>query len=327
MSSPQDPGGTPLDALHVGDQAVIPGESRRIEIPVARLPATQTYLNLSVEVIRGIHPGPTLWLSAAIHGDELNGIEIIRQVRQLVRAEDLHGTLLLAPIVNSFGFINESRYLPDRRDLNRSFPGSKRGSLASRMARIFLDEVVMKCSHGIDLHTGSDGRTNLPQIRAELDDPEVRRCAAAFAAPVTLQSSTRDHSLRSAAAQAGKHVLLYEAGEALRYQRFAVKAGVLGVSRVMNCLGMLAEHPDQAGEAPATHFSPGSQWVRARTSGLLRIVCRPGDRVTDGQVLGTISDAFGDMNTRVKATQDGIVIGMTQNPQVRRGDALVHVAR
>ena len=327
MPPSQDPEPAQDQVLVIGDQPIRPGATQRVEIPVARLPATQTYLNLSVEVIRGRRPGPTLWLSAAIHGDELNGIEIIRQVRQRVTAKELSGTLLLVPIVNSFGFINESRYLPDRRDLNRSFPGSKRGSLASRMARIFLDEVVMKCSHGIDLHTGSDGRTNLPQIRAELDDPEVHRCAEAFAAPVTLQSSTRDHSLRSAAAQAGKHVLLYEAGEALRYQRFAVKTGVLGVSRVLNCLGMVADHPDESGESPQTHFSPGSQWVRARTSGLLRIACRPGDRVTDGQVLGTISDAFGDMNTKVKATQDGIVIGMTQNPQVRRGDALVHVAR
>ncbi|MEQ8963814.1 MAG: succinylglutamate desuccinylase/aspartoacylase family protein, partial [Coleofasciculus sp. C2-GNP5-27] len=156
------------ETLTIGGITVAPGERKRTEIPVARLP-TQTLLSLPITVINGVEAGPRLWISAAIHGDEINGVEIIRQVLERINPSQLHGVLIAVPIVNVFGFIEQSRYLPDRRDLNRSFPGSPRGSLASRLADLFMTEVVSRCTHGIDLHTAAQHRTNLPQIRANLD--------------------------------------------------------------------------------------------------------------------------------------------------------------
>jgi predicted deacylase len=184
--------------LRIGDTLVQPGSTGRVDLPVARLP-TQTHLSLPVAIIHGARPGPTLWLSAALHGDEIGGVEIIRRVLSRVSAPRLDGSLIAVPIVNVFGFISQSRYLPDRRDLNRSFPGSARGSLAARLAHLFMTEVVKQCTHGIDLHTGSSHRRNLPQIRADLDDPDTRRIATAFGATVMIHSRVRDGSLREAA--------------------------------------------------------------------------------------------------------------------------------
>jgi predicted deacylase len=260
------------------------GKRKRVEIPVARLPATQVFLNLPVEVVHGKKHGPCVWLSSTIHGDELNGIEVVRQVRQQIKAVELRGTLLLVPIVNSFGFLEESRYLPDRRDLNRSFPGSKRGSLAGRLASIFMEQVVGPCSHGIDLHTAATHRCNLPQIRANLEDEETRRCALDFAAHLSVHSPERDGSLRSAASALGKHVLLYEAGEAQRYDDYAIQTGVAGVLRVLRGLDMLDGEGDEL-----TRVSPiarSTRWIRARASGLLRLNFRLGDQVSKGERLG-----------------------------------------
>ena len=193
--------------IEIAKENVPPGKSRHIDIPVSRLP-TQTLLSLPVKVVNGIQPGAKLWLSAAIHGDELNGVEIIRQVLDRIDAQKLRGTLITVPIVNVFGFIDQSRYLPDRRDLNRSFPGSETGSLASRLANLFLREVVDKSTHGIDLHTAAIHRTNLPQIRCNLKDGETYNFAKAFNAPIMLHSDTRDGSLRRAATKKGIPVLL-----------------------------------------------------------------------------------------------------------------------
>lgn len=314
--------------LVIGGVIVPPGSRREVEIPVAKLPASSVYVTLDVEVLRGSEPGPHLWLSAAIHGDELNGIESIRRVRQAVGPELLRGTLVLVPIVNAFGFINQSRYLPDRRDLNRSFPGSSRGSLAGRLASILTREVVSNCDYGIDLHTGSDHRTNLPQIRADLDDAEARRCALAFGAPLAVHSRTRDGSLRMAAAELGKHVLLHEAGEALRFDEDAIRSGADGTLRVMAALGMIDESSLGSGlllsEAPSV--ARATRWVRARSSGLLQLQVAGGARVERGDVLGRIRDAFGTIEARVTAPAAGMVIGYTRNPQVRQGDAVVHLA-
>ena len=174
----------------IRDVVAAPGTLVTLELPVANLPI-HTMLHLPLTVVNGADDGPRLLLSAALHGDELNGMEIIRQVLDLVRPESLRGLLLCAPIVNVFGFVNQSRYMPDRRDLNRAFPGSKSGSLASQLARLFLDEVVSRCSYSIDLHTAAPPRTNLPQVRCNLDDPETRRCAEAFGAPIRINSRVR----------------------------------------------------------------------------------------------------------------------------------------
>jgi uncharacterized protein len=311
-------------ALQVGDTTIYPGQRQQIDLPVARLP-TQTLLSLPITVINGTRSGPCLWLSAAIHGDELNGVEIIRQVLEQVKPKALCGTLLAVPIVNVFGFIEQSRYLPDRRDLNRSFPGSTRGSLASRLAHLFMNEVVSHCTHGIDLHTAANHRTNWPQIRANLDDPETYRCAQAFNAPLMLHSNTRDGSLRQAAAQQGIPILLYEAGEALRFDPHGIQVGVTGILQVMTLLGMLPQRslPEQTESLELRE----SRWVRASRSGILHRQVELGQQVTKRQPMGLISDILGKTKVKVYAPYTGVVVGHTQIPLVNNGDGIFHIAR
>lgn len=314
----------PLPApLRLAGENIPSGERRRIEVPTGSL-ATGTTLSLPVEVLHGTRPGPRLWLSAAIHGDELNGIEIIRQVLADSAPGRLAGSVVAVPIVNVMGFIQESRYLPDRRDLNRSFPGSGRGSMASRLAHLFMTEVVDGCTHGIDLHTGSDGRTNLPQLRADLEDPETANMARAFGAPVIVHAAVRDGSLRAAATNRGARVLVYEGGEALRFNRSPIEAGVAGVLRVMKHLGMRTSAPDPPANPPLV--SRSTAWVRAGRAGLVRLEVEPGSRVEKGARVGVIKDAFGEGVLKVRASRSGLVIGITRRPTVNRGDALVHIA-
>jgi len=309
--------------IEIAGQRVSPGERKRVEMPVARLP-TETWMSLTAEVVHGRRTGPCLWLSAAVHGDELNGIEIIRQVLEQVDPRKLRGTVIAVPVVNVYGFINESRYLPDRRDLNRCFPGSGSGSLASRLAHIFMTEVVQKATHGIDLHTGSNHRSNLPQIRADLSQEETRRCAEAFGAPVMISAQTRDGSLRQAAANLGKPVLVYEAGEPFRFDSAAIELGVRGVLRVMSALHM--RNPIKRRRPLVTVEVAKSTWVRARRSGLVRLQVALGQRVVAKQPLGVIADAFGDQQMAVRAPTNGVVIGFTNNPLVHQGNAVVHLA-
>ena len=307
--------------LTIGGQEVLPGRKASIELPVATLPTGSSF-SLPLSVVHGARPGPTVWLSGAIHGDELNGVEIIRLVLRELRARNLAGTVIAAPVVNVFGFITGSRYLPDRRDLNRSFPGSRRGSLASRLAHLFMTEVVDRADVGIDLHTGSHHRSNLPQVRCATDDPTTMALARSFAAPITMHAALRDGSLRAACVKRGIPILLYEAGEAHRFDEFAIDAGVAGVLRVLAQLEMRAD----GDTAPATRLVEASSWVRARRSGLFRLTTSLGARVARGDELGAIADAHGQSRGRVQAPFEGIVIGVTRNPQVSQGDALVHVA-
>lgn len=309
--------------MEIGGTTVERGERRRMEIPVARL-ATGNLLSLPVEVLRGTSPGSRIWLSGAVHGDEVVGVEIIRRVMERLEPGAVSGDVISVPIVNVFGFISESRYLPDRRDLNRAFPGREDGSLAARLAHLFMEEVVRTCDYGIDFHAGSDDRSNLPQVRADLDDEETRRCALAFSAPVALHAGLRDGSLRQAAAEEGAHVLLYEGGEARRIGSRAVEAGVEGTLRTLEALEM-CETGAPAG--PDCVESRASRWVRASRSGILHLDVGLGARIDEGDRMGLIFNSFGDRKAVVRSRTRGIVIGRTRNPLVSRGDALVHVAR
>ena len=303
--------------------SVAPGTRRSVELPVASLP-TDTSLSISVGVVNGLRPGPTLWLSGVVHGDELNGIEIIRQVLRHVHPRQLSGTILAVPIVNVFGFLNETRNLPDRRDLNRSFPGSVRGSLTAQLAHRFVTDVVKRSDAGIDYHTGSDHRTNLPQLRIDLSIPEVERMGRAFAAPVTVNASYRDGSLRTWCSRQGIPILVYEGGEANRFNDASIKAGVDGTMRVLVELGMWSE---PVLEAPApTLVVEHSHWERARRSGIVRIDVLPGQRVERGEVMGIIAGALGDRPAMVRASTPGVVLGYSRHPMASQGDALVHLA-
>jgi predicted deacylase len=325
MAAERAPSGTGDEPLVVAGTAVATGTRINVEIPVARLP-TDTWMSMAVSVVHGTNSGPYLWLTGAVHGDELNGVEIIRQVLERIDPKTLNGAVIAVPVVNVFGFINESRYLPDRRDLNRSFPGTANGSLASRLAHLVMSEVVAPCSYGIDLHTGSDNRTNYSQIRADLDDEETLRIAEAFGAPVMIHARMRDGSLREAATTVGCHVLLYESGEASRFDDEPIEVGVRGVLGVMAALGMREDdHHDTVTRHESVRVD-STRWVRARRGGVLRLSVHTGGRVTRGETIGIIGDAFGESTTKVKATADGIVIGHTRHPLVSQGDGVVHIA-
>ncbi|MDT0203393.1 succinylglutamate desuccinylase/aspartoacylase family protein [Nocardioides sp. AE5] len=312
------------ESFAIGNVRVRAGSAKEVELPITRL-VTGGDVNLPVRVVHGREPGPVAWVNAAIHGDEVNGVEVIRQALATLSPKTFRGTLLAVPVVNVLGFLAGDRYLPDRRDLNRSFPGSSRGSLASRIAHLFMTEVVSKCEVGIDLHTAADRRTNLPQIRADLDDPATRELAEAFGAPVMLHAKLRDGSLRQAARDAGARVLLYEAGEALRFEEDPIAVGVAGVRRVLATMGMIDDE-DAGGERVMPVECRASGWVRARGTGILHMEAHLGDRVEEGQRLGGLSDTFGRRVRLVHADRPGIVVGLTRAPIVNAGDALVHIA-
>ncbi len=312
------------DNLEIAGEIVPAGTMQRLELSVARL-VTGSWLSLPLVVLNGQYEGPSMCLSAAIHGDELNGMEIIRQVISQIDPKTLKGRIIAVPIVNVFGFLEQSRYMPDRRDLNRSFPGSAKGSLTSRLAHLFLDKVMSHCNYAIDLHTGSNHRINLPQIRANLDDPETLNCAEAFAAPIILDAKERDGSLRQAAVKRDITVLLYEAGESHRLNIEAIEVGVAGVLRVMVFLDMLTKQIPK-GEKNILKAKT-STWVRAGNSGVFYSDIELGQWVEKGSLVGIVRDTFGETLSKSKATVSGMIIGQVTNPLVNRGDALVHLAR
>lgn len=311
------------ESFAIGGVRIRAGTARALELPITRL-VTGADVTLPVRVVHGREGGPSVWIDAAIHGDEVAGVEIVRQVMAGLDPKTFRGTLVAVPIVNVLGFMTGDRYLPDRRDLNRSFPGSARGSLAGRIAYLFMREIVAGCEVGIDLHTGSDRRSNLPQVRADLDDPRTRELAQAFGAPVMLHAKIRDGSLRHAAREQGAKVLLYEGGENLRFDSYAVDAGVIGVRRVLASLGM-TEPVDEPSVEPSLECR-SSGWVRARRTGILHLDVALGQKVSDGERLGTLFDSFGKTLRAVYANRDGVVIGRTEAPLVNSGDAVVHIA-
>jgi predicted deacylase len=312
-------------AIEIGSKSIAAGARETVDLPVSVL-SDLTPVSMSAHVIHGRQAGPTLFVSAAVHGDEVIGVEIVRRLLRASNLGSLRGTLLAVPIVNSFGFINHSRYLPDRRDLNRSFPGSAQGSLASRLADLFMREIVARSDTGIDIHSAAIHRTNLPQIRVSPTKPETMALAEAFGAPLIVTARIREGSLRQAAAGKGVDVLLYEAGEGLRFDELAVRIGVTGILRVMRQLGMIG---GKGVTRPRTTSirSSSTQWLRAPAGGLLRTFKTIGDEVTKGDLLGAISDPFGETEREILVEEEGLLIGRTNLPVVNEGDGLFHIAR
>ncbi len=304
--------------------AVKAGERKRVNIDMGSI-YDFTDVKMSVEVIRGKKDGPTLFISSTIHGDEIGGIEIVRQVLKSHALNNICGTLIIIPIVNVFGFNDRTRYLPDRRDLNRSFPGLKNGSLASQLAYKFMKEVVKKSDYGIDLHTGAYHRCNYPQIRANIDDEATLNLAKAFSAPVIIKSDLRDGSLREAATGQKIPMLLYEAGEALRFNEDMIKIGVNGIFNFMREIGMINSEFCEISKK-RVFVARSSSWVRAPKSGIHIPRKKLGKIVKKGEILGEISNPFGDNKAFVKAHEDGIIIGMSMLPLANKGDALFHIA-
>ncbi len=310
--------------ITIAGESIHPGESKIIQLPVARL-YDYTEMNMPIQVVSGKKAGPVLFLSAAIHGDEINGIEIIRRLLHHAALKRLCGTLIAVPIVNIFGFNHKSRYLPDRRDLNRCFPGAKSGSLGGQLAHMVMNEIVVHCTHAIDLHTGAIHRSNLPQIRASLEQNEAKELAQAFGTSVIIDAALRDGSLRQAVADLGIPMLVYEGGEALSYDNTAIQVGLKGTMSVMRKIGMLKSTAKEK-RKNETFVALSSHWVRADNSGLLRSYVTLGKRIKKGEVLGVISDPYGIHEVEVTSKATGLVIGHNRLPLVNGGDACFHIA-
>jgi predicted deacylase len=309
--------------FEINDEVLRAGETKIVHLALPGL-HSETSVTMPVHVIHGKRDGPVLFLSAAIHGDEINGVEVIRRILSLNSIKRLKGTLLAIPVVNVFGFDGHSRYLPDRRDLNRSFPGTESGSLAGRLASIFMNEIICRADIGIDLHTAAIHRDNLPQIRADLKNEQLNQLARAFAAPVVLHSAPPSGALRNAAEKEGVPVMVYEAGEALRFDEVSIRVAVRGILNVMRELGMLSTK-SRARKIKPPVILRSSKWVRASVSGILRAQVKLGDMVSKGDVLGFISDPAGKADAVVEASSSGIIIGRTNIPLIYEGEALFHI--
>ena len=310
--------------FEIGGHHVPACSSSDISIPITTL-ATGYSSMLSVRVFHGAEPGPTVFVSGAVHGDEIVGTAVIQHLAQQIDPSRLSGTVLLVPVTNIFGFLNRSRYLPDRRDLNRSFPGSVSGSLASQLAQVFFSEVVQRASLGIDIHTAAVHRYNLPQIRIDKGNPRLVELAMAFGAPVIIESPLREGSLRSKAKEEGVDMLLLEAGKALRFDNLSIETGVAGVLRVLAHLGMIDADDRLAGvSVPAR--SNKSTWVRSTRGGVAHPAKTSGDPARKGGLLATVAGLLGEEPEAVISPIDGIIIGHATLPVVHQGDALFHIA-
>lgn len=311
-----------MNNITIAGHDITPGASIDIDMPIVRL-YTDTDINMPIHVKRARKDGPTIFVSAAVHGDEINGIEIIRRLLRLKSLKVTKGTIIFAPMVNVYGVLNQSRYMPDRRDLNRSFPGSENGSLAGIVAHTFLNEIVRHCDYGIDLHTGAIHRSNLPQIRANLDDEETTSLAKAFGVSVLMNSNLRDGSLRQAALESDTKILLYEAGEALRFDELSIRAGMRGILNVLSELDMVTKRR----KVKTTPYTANtSSWVRAPHSGIVKDLKHLGDYVEQGDNLAEIGSPLGEVFGNVIARRSGIVIGKQNIPLVQKGDAMFHIA-
>ncbi len=307
----------------LSSSTIAPGNRAVVDIPFGKL-YTHTELNIGAHVVHGRTEGPVLLITAALHGDEINGVEICRRLLKLPRLSRLKGTLIVVPIVNTYGFVQQSRYLPDRRDLNRCFPGSEKGSLGSRMAYQFTNQVLSKCTHAIDLHTGAIHRANLPQVRASAKDKVALKMAESFNAPIIVKAAGRDGTMRGTANNLGIPILLYEAGEALRFDEQAIKIGVRGIVNVMQDLGMLGRQ--KRGDKTRSLFTKKSSWVRAEHDGIARYYVSLGQTVQQGDLLAHIYSPYSDFEVAIQATLSGVVIGRNNLPLVNEGEALFHIA-
>lgn len=310
------------DPFRLGDVEVAPGTREKVQLEVGTY-LTSESLRLAVHVLHGKRPGPVLLVTAAVHGDETNGTEIVRRLLRESRLERISGTLLAVPIVNRPGFVTRSRYMPDRRDLNRLFPGSPSGSLGSRLAKVLVEQVARHADVVLDLHTGAVNRPNLPQIRICPERPTDLELARVFSPPVILVGEPKEGTFRHACREMGKPTLLYEAGEALRLDTPSIRFGVQGALAVMRQLGMLR------GKATVRRLplvSTRSFWERAPAGGIFTPLVPLGKAVEAGTQLGFVADPHGSGDTPVIASRPGVLIGRTNDAAADEGDGLFHLA-
>ncbi len=299
-----------------------PGQSLNIEIAIARLP-THTLIDLPVFIDRAKEDGPVVLISGGVHGDEINGIVAVKRMLEEKLFKPVKGTLIFIPLVNVYGFLSNSRTFPDGRDLNRSFPGNNKGSLASQIAYILTTHIIPHIDYGIDIHTGGRMLSNYPQIRVDFKDKKGLELAKAFGARFTINSTHIDKSFRKEAYKKDKHILVYEGGESMRLDELVVGEAIEGTRRLLNHLDML----DEDVITGSTLIMKESSWLRAKISGIFTPTISLGESVRKGQVLAKISDPYGQVKVAVKCTSNGHVIGLNNSPVVNAGDALFHVGK
>lgn len=307
----------------IAGKTIRPGETQEILLKIGEF-YTANPVNIPVTVMRGAEEGPRVFLTAAIHGDELNGVEIVRSVIQGLDHTKIKGTLVCLPVINRMGFLNHSRYLPDRTDLNRHFPGDASGNSAERIAQILFKHIVGNSDYGIDFHTAAVGRTNLPHIRGDMDVPEVRRIAKAFGSEAIVDRPGHPRSLRAAAVAASVPTILYEGGETFKFQRREITKGIKGVYNVLSTLGMI---PTPIKEPRLQVIVRKTGWVRAERGGILDLYTAPGEVVYEKEVLAVIENPFGREVSSVVAPFTGLLLGTTTRPMVNPGDAICHIVK
>ncbi len=307
--------------LIIAGQTIHPGEFKEININIARLPS-RTQIDTPIYVYRSLEDGPVLALTAGMHGDEINGMEIVRRIIDAGHHKVLRGTTVCMPIINVYGFLNYSREVPDGKDVNRSFPGSKSGSLAARVAYHMTHDIIPCIDVGVDFHTGGAMRTNYPQVRCMMQEPKNVALAQAFHAPFTIDSPFRPHSLRQTAAKKGKNIIVFEGGESLRMDFHAIEEGVNGTLRLMRHLKMIDKAPEPIEE---NRIVWNSAWIRARTAGIFHPHIKSGELIHTNQLVGQITDPFGEFKEEIISPVTGYVVGLNNNPVVNAGDALLHI--
>ncbi|PWL39774.1 succinylglutamate desuccinylase [Flagellimonas aquimarina] len=309
-------------AVVINGDMISPGENRQVKINIARLP-TGTLIDIPVHVFNGKKAGPAVLVQAGLHGDEINGVETLRRLLQDDQFKIKKGAVIVVPILNVFGFIHFSRDVPDGKDVNRSFPGRKKGSLASRIAYHYTNEILPQIDFGIDLHTGGGLRHNFPQIRYTLEDEKSKDLALLFNAPFHFSSRLITGSFRKTAFKMNKPIIVYEAGESMRFDEKSIAIGVQGVKNILIGLGMLAGKPPKK----TSIWFDSTRWIRASRAGMFIPEVKNGSSILKGQVLGTITDTYAKKSNKIKAPFDGFVFCMNHQAVVNQGDALFHIGK
>lgn len=310
----------------IGNDTVVPGEEKLLKISIDRLP-TGTLIDIPIYVFNAKKPGPTILVQAGLHGDEINGIEIVRRMLQQKRLKVRKGAIIAVPILNIFGFIHFSRDVPDGKDVNRSFPGKKTGSMASRIAYHYTTEILRQIDCGIDLHTGGSQRNNFPQVRYTAEDDNSKKLAGIFNAPITFPARLIRGSFRNAAYRMEIPTIVFEAGESMRFDDYGILQGMQGITNVLDHFGMIAKKPPLNIKKKKTIYLEERRWLRAHTAGMFIPEVINGSKISKGQELGLITDTYAKHRKKIKSPYDGHLICINHQAVVNQGDALFHVGR
>lgn len=316
---------TQTERFHILDKEVLPGETKTVNLKIAQL-HTMTELKIPIIVSHSDVKGPVVLLSAGLHGDEFNGIETVRQIIRKKINRPKKGTIICIPVINVFGFVNQSREFPDGRDLNRVFPGSREGSLASQFAYNLMEHIIPLVDYIVDFHAGGSSRFNAPQLRIEENQPELENLANAFQTPFLLYSKNIEGSFRESCDKLGKKYLLFEGGKSLDINKKIVQEAIDGTLRFLNHLDMLRDEFEVPKVDNQMIYIQDSTWIRADLSGLFQSISPTGVFVEEGQTIAWITDPYGSVEVPVLAPNSGYIINENQGAIVFQGDAIFHIS-